>query len=308
MLLAKNLTKSYKELTALSDVNLSIEKGELYGMLGPNGAGKTTTISILSSLLKPDNGEIFYEGKNLYQNLAECKKLIGVVPQEIALYDDLSATENLKFWGTLYGIKGKNLQKKSDELLEFLGLADRKNHKIKTYSGGMKRRINIAAALLHDPKIVFMDEPTVGIDPQSRNLIFEVIEELHSRGLTMIYTTHYMEEAERLCDRIGIIDEGKIIAEGSLDELKTNSSIKEEIHLKYSNPNKNKLDQLTDRYKGQLLLNEDHLILSSSQANAELPELIQLCSKSELLLDKVDIRSLSLESIFLELTGKSLRD
>jgi ABC-2 type transport system ATP-binding protein len=308
MLLAKNLTKSYKELTALSDVNLSIEKGELYGMLGPNGAGKTTTISILSSLLKPDNGEIFYEGKNLYQNLAECKKLIGVVPQEIALYDDLSATENLKFWGTLYGIKGKNLQKKSDELLEFLGLADRKNHKIKTYSGGMKRRINIAAALLHDPKIVFMDEPTVGIDPQSRNLIFEVIEELHSRGLTMIYTTHYMEEAERLCDRIGIIDEGKIIAEGSLDELKTNSSIKEEIHLKYSNPNKNKLDQLTDRYKGQLLLNENHLILSSSQANAELPELIQLCSKSELLLDKVDIRSLSLESIFLELTGKSLRD
>lgn len=308
MLVAKNLTKSYKEVKALSNVNLSIQKGELYGMLGPNGAGKTTTISILSSLLKPDDGEIFYEGKNLYQNLSECKKLIGVVPQEIALYEDLTASENLKFWGTMYGIKGKNLQNKSDEQLEFLGLADRKNHKIKTYSGGMKRRINIAAALLHNPKIVFMDEPTVGIDPQSRNLIFEVIEELHSRGLTMIYTTHYMEEAERLCDRIGIIDEGRIIAEGSLDELKTNSSIKEEIHLKYSNPNKNRLDQLTNRYKGQLLVNEDHLILSSSQANAELPELIQLCSQAGLLIDKVDIRSLSLESIFLELTGKSLRD
>lgn len=308
MLVAKNLSKSYKEVKALTDVNLNIKKGELYGMLGPNGAGKTTTISILSSLLKPDDGEIFYEEKSLYQNLSECKNLIGVVPQEIALYEDLTASENLKFWGTMYGIKGQQLQNKSDELLEFLGLSDRKNHKIKTYSGGMKRRINIAAALLHDPKIVFMDEPTVGIDPQSRNLIFEVIEELHSRGLTMIYTTHYMEEAERLCDRIGIIDEGRIIAEGSLDELKANSSIKEEIHLKYSNPNKNNLEPLRDRYNGQLLINEDHLILSSSQANADLPELIQRCSQSELLLDKIDIRSLSLESIFLELTGKSLRD
>lgn len=308
MLVAKNLSKSYKEVKALTDVSLNIQKGELYGMLGPNGAGKTTTISILSSLLKPDDGEIFYEEKSLHKNLSECKKLIGVVPQEIALYEDLTASENLKFWGTMYGIKGKLLQNKSDELLEFLGLADRKNHKIKTYSGGMKRRINIAAALLHDPKIVFMDEPTVGIDPQSRNLIFEVIEELHSRGLTMIYTTHYMEEAERLCDRIGIIDEGRIIAEGSLDELKTNSSIKEEIHLKYSNPNKNGLEQLINKYDGQLLVNEDHLILSSSKANADLPELIQMCSQSELLLDKIDIRSLSLESIFLELTGKSLRD
>lgn len=308
MLVAKNLSKSYKEVKALSNVNLSIEKGELYGMLGPNGAGKTTTISILSSLLKPDTGEIYYEDKPLYQNVSECKKLIGVVPQEIALYEDLTASENLKFWGTMYGIKGKKLQQKSDELLEFLGLADRKNHKIQTYSGGMKRRINIAAALLHDPKIVFMDEPTVGIDPQSRNLIFEVIEELHRRGLTMIYTTHYMEEAERLCDRIGIIDEGKIIAEGSLDELRANSSIKEEIHLKYSNPHKNGLDNLSERYKGQLIINEDYLVLSSSKANAELPELIQLCSQSELLLDKIDIRSLSLESIFLELTGKSLRD
>lgn len=308
MLIAKNISKSYKEVKALSNIDLSIEKGELYGMLGPNGAGKTTTISILSSLLQPDSGEIFYEGKSLYKNLTECKNLIGVVPQEIALYEDLTASENLKFWGTMYGITGKHLQNKSDELLEFLGLADRKNHKIKTYSGGMKRRINIAAALLHNPKIVFMDEPTVGIDPQSRNLIFEVIEELHSRGLTMIYTTHYMEEAERLCNRIGIIDEGRIIAEGSLDELKASSSIKEEIHLKYSNPNKNTLGQLTDRYKGQLLVNEDHLILSSSKANEELPELIHLSSQCEILIHKIDIRSLSLESIFLELTGKSLRD
>lgn len=308
MLVAKNLSKSYKEVIALNNVSLSIKEGELYGMLGPNGAGKTTTINILSSLLKPDSGEILYQGKSLYQNLSESKRMIGVVPQEIALYEDLTAIENLKFWGTLYGIKGKQLQSKVEELLEFLGLSDRKNHKIKTYSGGMKRRINIAAALLHDPKIVFMDEPTVGIDPQSRNLIFEVIQELHSRGLTMIYTTHYMEEAERLCDRIGIIDEGKIIAEGSLEELKKSSKIKEEIHVKFTNTLKTDLSNINNHFNDQLIIQENQMVLSTSQANTDLPSLIQMCTHANLHLEKLDVRSLSLESIFLELTGKSLRD
>nr|WP_320118964.1 ABC transporter ATP-binding protein [uncultured Marinifilum sp.] len=308
MLAVKNLNKSYKNIKALSNLNLNISKGELYGMLGPNGAGKTTTISILSSLLRPNSGEILYNGKSLYQNLSDCKKLIGVVPQEIALYEDLTAIENLKFWGEMYGIKGKKLQKKCNDLLFFLGLTDRKNHKIKTYSGGMKRRINIAAALLHEPEIVFMDEPTVGIDPQSRNLIFEVIEELHSRGLTIIYTTHYMEEAERLCDRIGIIDEGKLIAEGNLDQLKKASAAKEEIHLKFLNAEKPNMTDLLNKYKTQLQLNNNSLVLSSSQANVDLLELIQSCVQSNILIDKIDIRSLSLESIFLELTGKSLRD
>ncbi|MDE5417343.1 ABC transporter ATP-binding protein [Labilibaculum sp. DW002] len=308
MLVAKNLSKSYNDVKALSNVSLSIKEGELYGLLGPNGAGKTTTISILSSLLKPDGGEVLYQDKSLYKNTSECKKIIGVVPQEIALYEDLTAIENLKFWGTLYGIKGKQLQSKTDELLEFLGLADRKNHKIKTYSGGMKRRINIAAALLHDPKIVFMDEPTVGIDPQSRNLIFEVIEELHSRGLTMIYTTHYMEEAERLCDRIGIIDEGRIITEGSLDELKKASSVKEEIQVKFTNPQKTDLVSMNNHFNGQLSIQDNQMILSTSKTNTDLPELIQLCTNANLQLEKLDVRSLSLESIFLELTGKSLRD
>ena len=308
MLIAKNLSKSYNDVKALSNVSLSIKEGELYGLLGPNGAGKTTTISILSSLLKPDGGEVLYQDKSLYKDTSECKKIIGVVPQEIALYEDLTAIENLKFWGTLYGIKGKQLQSKTDELLEFLGLADRKNHKIKTYSGGMKRRINIAAALLHDPKIVFMDEPTVGIDPQSRNLIFEVIEELHSRGLTMIYTTHYMEEAERLCDRIGIIDEGRIITEGSLDELKKASSVKEEIQVKFTNPQKTDLVSMNNHFNGQLSIQDNQMILSTSKTNTDLPELIQLCTNANLQLEKLDVRSLSLESIFLELTGKSLRD
>lgn len=308
MLIANNLSKSYKEVQALSNVSLSIKEGELYGLLGPNGAGKTTTISILSSLLKADSGEVFYQGKTLQSNLSACKKLIGVVPQEIALYEDLTAVENLKFWGKLYGITGKNLQSKSDELLNFLGLSDRKNHKIKTYSGGMKRRINIAAALLHDPKIVFMDEPTVGIDPQSRNLIFEVIQELHSSGLTMIYTTHYMEEAERLCDRIGIIDEGKIISEGSLDELKKASKVKEEIKVNFSNPHKSNLTSMGNHFNGQLVIQENEMILSTSNTNTDLPTLIQMCTNENLQLEKLDVQSLSLESIFLELTGKSLRD
>ena len=308
MLVAKNLSKSFKEVNALNNISLAVQEGELYGLLGPNGAGKTTTISILSSLLKPDSGEILYQGKSLYQNLTKSKKLIGVVPQEIALYEDLTALENLKFWGTLYGIKGKELQSKTEELLDFLGLSDRKNHKIKTYSGGMKRRINIAAALLHDPKIVFMDEPTVGIDPQSRNLIFEVIQELHSRGLTMIYTTHYMEEAERLCDRIGIIDEGKIIAEGSLEELKKSSKINEEIHVRFTNVQKTDLSNINNHFNGQLLIHENQMVLSTSLANTDLPILIQMCTNANLHLENLQVKSLSLESIFLELTGKSLRD
>lgn len=308
MLTANHLSKSYENIQALSNVSLSIKKGELYGLLGPNGAGKTSTISILSSLLKPDSGEVLYQGKSLSENISECKKMMGLVPQEIALYEDLTAIENLKFWGKLYGIKSKPLQSKIEELLEFMGLTDRKNHKIKTYSGGMKRRINIAAALLHNPKIVFMDEPTVGIDPQSRNLIFEVIEELHSRGLTMIYTTHYMEEAERLCDRIGIIDEGKIIAEGSLEELKKSSKIKEEIRLKFTNTQKEDLLKINNQFQNQLLIQDNQMVLSTSQTNTDLPKLIQMCTHANLHLENLQVKNVSLESIFLELTGKSLRD
>ncbi|MDE5421225.1 ABC transporter ATP-binding protein [Ancylomarina sp. DW003] len=308
MLKANELSKSYKEVKALSGISLKVKKGELYGLLGPNGAGKSTCINILSSLIKPDSGEVFYDGKSLSDNRKYCRQILGVVPQEIALYEDLSAFENLMFWGKLYGIKGKALETKIDELLKMLGLFDRRKHKVKTYSGGMKRRINIAAALLHDPEIVFMDEPTVGIDPQSRNLIFEVIEQLHAKGLTMIYTTHYMEEAERLCDRIGIIDEGKIFREGTLAELRKASSIKEEIKLKFSNPEKNELIDLKEKHEQNLIVNEHQLVLSSNQSDVDLPLLIQGCLASHLKIENISISNVNLESIFLELTGKSLRD
>lgn len=308
MLKASKLSKSYRDIKALSEISLEVKRGELYGLLGPNGAGKSTCINILSSLIKPDSGNVFYDGKLLSENRKQCRQILGVVPQEIALYEDLTAFENLAFWGKLYGIKGKALETRIDELLHMLGLYDRRKHKVKTYSGGMKRRINIAAALLHDPEIVFMDEPTVGIDPQSRNLIFEVIEQLHSGGLSMIYTTHYMEEAERLCDRIGIIDEGQILREGTLSELRKASSIKEEINLHFSNPEKNELLNLKDKHKQNLILNEHELILSSNQSEVDLPVLIQDCLASHLKIENIGISNVSLESIFLELTGKSLRD
>lgn len=308
MLKANELSKSYKDVKALSGISIEVKKGELYGLLGPNGAGKSTCINILSSLIKPDFGEVFYDGKPLSENIKNCRQLLGVVPQEIALYEELSAFENLIFWGKLYGIKGKALETKINELLKMMGLFDRRKHKVKTYSGGMKRRINIAAALLHNPDIVFMDEPTVGIDPQSRNLIFEVIEQLHAKGLTMIYTTHYMEEAERLCDRIGIIDEGRILREGTLDELRKASSIKEEITLKFSNPEKTDLSSLKGKHEQNLILNEHELILSSNQSDVDLPLLIQDCLVSQLKIENISISNVNLESIFLELTGKSLRD
>ncbi len=308
MLKANELSKSYKDIKALAGISLEVKKSELYGLLGPNGAGKSTCINIMSSLIKPDSGEVFYDGKLLSANRKHCRQILGVVPQEIALYEDLTAFENLMFWGKLYGMKGKALEAKIDELLRMMGLYDRRKHKVATYSGGMKRRINIAAALLHDPEIVFMDEPTVGIDPQSRNLIFEVIEQLHSKGLTMIYTTHYMEEAERLCDRIGIIDEGKILREGTLAELRKASSIKEEIKLKFSNPEKNDLIDLKIKHEQNLILNEHELVLSSNQSDVDLPLLIQDCLASQLKIENISISNVNLESIFLELTGKSLRD
>jgi ABC-2 type transport system ATP-binding protein len=229
MISVSNLKKTYGTTQALKGVSFNIQAGEFFGLLGPNGAGKTTTISIMSTILEADEGSVTIAGFDLKKNPRECKETIGVVPQEIALYNDLSAYDNLMFWGSLYNVPKPVLSKRIDNTLTLFGLFDRRKDKVKTYSGGMKRRINIASALLHSPKILFMDEPTVGVDPQSRNLIFEVIDKLHKEGMTMVYTTHYMQEAERLCDRIGIIDNGTIITQGSLDELKSSSKIKETI-------------------------------------------------------------------------------
>ena len=210
MIQVTNLSKSFDQLQAVRNLSFSIKKGEVFGLLGPNGAGKSTTINMMSTILSGDEGVILIDGNDIKQSPNICKTLIGVVPQEISLYDEFTAYENLFFWGELYQIPARELKKRIITILELIGLSDRKNDLIKNYSGGMKRRINIASAILHNPKILFMDEPTVGVDPQSRNRIFEIVENLNKQGMTIVYTTHYMEEVERLCNRIAIIDDGKL--------------------------------------------------------------------------------------------------
>lgn len=219
MLQLDHLTQRYGALTALDDISLTIERGEFFGLLGPNGAGKSTLMSLIAGLREPAAGTLRLDGAALAGRPAEVVRAIGFVPQSVALYEDLAADENLGIFGQLYGLSGKKLAARIDECLAAVQLADRRKDAVKTYSGGMQRRLNLAASLLHEPKLLLCDEPTVGVDPQSRNAIFDLLQRLNREGLTVIYSTHYMEEATRLCSRIGIIDHGKILALGTLDEL-----------------------------------------------------------------------------------------
>ncbi|MBN2275919.1 MAG: ATP-binding cassette domain-containing protein [Bacteroidales bacterium] len=307
MITVSNLKKSFDAVDALKGISFNIAQGECYGLLGPNGAGKTTTISILSTIINPNEGEVKIAGYDLKKNPLDCKKNIGVVTQEIALYNELSAYDNLLFWGGLYKVPRQELSEHIDETLGLLGLTERKNDKVKTYSGGMKRRINIASALLHKPKILFMDEPTVGIDPQSRNLIFEVVEKLHEEGMTIIYTTHYMEEAERLCDRVGIIDNGEIIAQGTLNELKNSGSMKESVVISYTNLTDECYQTIEKEWK-DLRRFEDTIHFYSMNIQGDLSKLILMCNEFGLDMRHIDIQKINLETIFLNLTGKQLRD
>ena len=307
MIEVKNLKKSFSDKEVLKGLSFSIQNGEFYGLLGPNGAGKTTTISILSSLLPTEFGEIRIDNLDLKTDTNKIKRIIGVVPQESALYNELSAMENLKFWGSLYSITGKELHHRATELLQLVGLEERKDEKVKNYSGGMKRRINIAAALVHKPKILFMDEPTVGIDPQSRNLIYEIIEKQKKEGVTIIYTTHYMEEAERFCDRIAIIDEGNIIAEGTMEELKKDNAVKETIAIHFSKLSEANRIAIKGFWK-EITVSENLIHFYSSDVKNDLPKLINYCNQLGLEIVNIEILKINLETIFLNLTGKQLRD
>lgn len=231
MLQLEHLTKRYGSLTALDDVSLAVAPGEFFGLLGPNGAGKSTLMSLAAGLRRPDAGRITLDGAVITPADPAGRLALGLVPQNIALYLELSADQNLRIFGQLYGLRGALLRERVDEALAAVQLADRRQDPVKTFSGGMQRRLNLAAALLHRPKLLLCDEPTVGVDPQSRNAIFEYLEQLNRGGLTIIYSTHYMEEATRLCSRIGIIDHGKILALGSLDELLTRLPFEEEIRF-----------------------------------------------------------------------------
>ncbi|XQY92751.1 ABC transporter ATP-binding protein [Metabacillus sp. HB246100] len=310
MIKCKNVNKSFGNHQVVKDFNLAIKEGEVFGLLGPNGAGKTTTISMMTSQIYPTSGEISINGLNIVQNQLEVKKAVGIVPQDIALYPMLSAIDNLTFFGELYGMKGKKAKEKVNQLLHLVSLADRAKEPIKNYSGGMKRRINIAAALLHDPLVVFMDEPTVGIDPQSRNQIFELVNMLKENGMTIIYTTHYMEEATKLCDRVAIIDDGKIISLGTVEELVA------QVHggvIELSTANSAEADSIEEGLKTRSFCKNirrtgTHFELVVEDMNDNVAKLLEWFKTSQFEATITNIMNPSLETLFLYKTGKKLRD
>lgn len=306
MIDVKNITKSYGDIHAVKGISFAIKQGECYGLLGPNGAGKSTTINMLSTLFPPDSGEIILDGLDTRKSAKSVKRVLGVVPQEIALYENLTAWENMVFWGAVYGVKGTSLHNRAEDLLKWVGLEDRKKEKIKGYSGGMKRRVNLACSLLHSPKILLLDEPTVGVDPQSRNLIFELIQQLNREGMTIIYTTHYMEEAEKLCNRIGIIDTGKIIAQGALDELKQQAGINDVVVIECAQTPDEKL--LAERLKAPVSVSGNTANVIASDARKDLTRYVVSCSEAGYEINRIDIQKANLETIFLKMTGKQLRD
>ncbi|MDP4180814.1 MAG: ABC transporter ATP-binding protein [Bacillota bacterium] len=309
LLEVKNVFKTYGSLKAVSGVSIEVGDGEVFGLLGPNGAGKSTLISMISTLVKPDNGEIFINGNRVGRNTKEAKKVIGLVPQEIALYPTLSARENLNFWGRMYGLGGNLLTQRVDEALEVAGLSDRQKDRIESFSGGMKRRINIAAALLHKPKILIMDEPTVGIDPQSRNHILETVLKLNKEGMSVIYTSHYMEEVEFLCSRIAIMDHGKVIACGSKEELRNLIGDVDIINLDIANADK-QIEDLIKPISGiqKVIFDNNKLKVYAKESGTILARLISVLDSAKCKIHNINIEDTNLESVFLHLTGRALRD
>jgi ABC-2 type transport system ATP-binding protein len=309
MIHVRSVSKSFGNIEALKDVSFSIDKGEIFGILGPNGAGKSTIVNILNTLVKPDSGEVIIDNVNIRNDGVTVKQIMGVVPQEIALYEELTAYENLMFWGGLYNIPKQLLREHADKTLEIVDLSYRKNDRIKTFSGGMKRRINIACSLLHNPRILVLDEPTVGVDPQNRNHIFEVIERLHDEGMTIIYTTHYMEEAERFCDKIAIMDEGRIIALGTLKELREISDAKDLLTIKLADFD----NEIISRIRSAIPLIRFDSTTRTLEADCEnisdeISVITNQVQSAGGVIERIYTRGTNLESIFLKLTGKQLRD
>jgi ABC-2 type transport system ATP-binding protein len=303
MIKSENLKKLYGVVVAVDDVSFEVQKGETFGLLGPNGAGKTTTIKMLCGLLKPDAGTITLDGKT-NPGLTDVRMSFGVVPQSLALYGELSALENLLFFGRIYGLSGQKLKERTRTCLEIAGLTERSKERVSKYSGGMKRRLNMVCSLLHDPPILLLDEPTVGVDPQSRNLIFETIEEMSKQGRTIIYTTHYMEEAQRLCDRVAIIDHGRILDMDSVENLITRhggpSHIEAEFEETQSDVNKIKpfIESKNIQFDGTKIV---------FQTNRPMESLAKLNS-SGVRFRSLKVQTADLEDVFLNLTGRRLRN
>ena len=303
------LVKRYGTLTAVDSVSFAVERGEIFGLLGPNGAGKTTIISILSCLIPPTSGTASICGFDVVRDSLEVRSRIGVVPQEIALYQSLSARDNLIFWGKMYGVTGAALKARVDELLDVVQLTDRAGQRIDTFSGGMKRRINIAVGLIHRPEVLFLDEPTVGIDPQTRRSILDLAKELNAQGLTIVYTTHYLEEAEYLCDRVGVANEGRLVAIGTKQELVDSIGEPDYILVRAAG-----LSDAIVAAVGALpnaagaALDEGELRVEVTSGSTVLPSLVGELARGGVEVQSIDVVTPTLETVFLRLTGRSLRD
>ena len=307
MIRAETLTKKFGDKTAVDGISFRVEAGEIYGLLGPNGAGKTTTLSMISGLLSPDSGSVTFDGIDLASEPIRFKQRLGVVPQDVALYEELTASENVRFWGSLYGLSGRTLAAATAQALERVGLTGRARDAVKTYSGGMKRRLNLALGLVHSPSAVLLDEATAGIDPQARASILGVVRGVADAGTAVIYTTHYLEEAEQLCDRIAIVDHGRILAEGTLDELKGRLGEEDVVTLwgRFE----------ADAARAELAPIPGTRVLSATAGKVALSAgergaaaLLAEIYGRDLAIERVAIEPPSLNSLFLRLTGRELRD
>ena len=305
----RDLTKAFREVVAVGGISFEVHRGEVFSLLGPNGAGKSTAISVISGLLQPDSGDASVMGHSVLKESMAARRCLGVVPQEVALYNDMSARENLVFWGRMYGLSGSNLERRVDEMLKAVGLVERQKGRVATYSGGMKRRVNIAAALLHTPQVVIMDEPTVGIDPQSRRHILDYVKELNRHGMSVLYTTHYMEEAEELSNRIAIMDKGKIIACGTRDELVRLVGEQMRVDLAVTG----EPDKAAEAWRAvagvsRATVEQGRVLVLAGDSNAVVPLLFERAAQLGFRIGSVEIQEPNLETVFLSLTGRALRD
>ncbi len=309
MIEIRELKKTYGDLVALEGVSLSIGAGQIYGLLGPNGAGKSTTIGCLSGLIDPSSGSASLGGHDVREASRQAKEILGVVPQELALYEDLSAPDNLRYWGAAYGLRGKPLEARVQEVLEEIELADRATEAVKNFSGGMQRRLNFGCAIVHRPKILLLDEPTVGVDPQSRRKLIDLVRGLAEKGTCVLYTTHYMEEAQEICDEMAVIDHGSVIAKGTLEELRNRLGGRDFLRLSGNFKAEAVASTLAAFEGAEVVKGDDQsLTISMEGASRQLPALFLAFGEAGMTVTETTLTQPNLESLFIKLTGRELRE